>query len=482
MSQLNGVNEAMIRDVVLEVLGKLPSATMQTARAPASQSRFGVFQDPVLAARAARDAFEQLQTKGWAGRSKVVEIVKTLCTDKAQEWGKIEFDETKIGRLEHKIEKLQGMNAVLGVESLMPLGLSGDNGISMEENAPWGVILAITPITHSVPTITGNIINMVAAGNSIVVNPHPGGARCAAIAIREINQAIHVELGIENLICTIEKPSLETFNALSAAPEIAMLCITGGPMVVAAALKTGKRAICAGPGNPPVVVDDCPVLDFDRVARDIILGGGYDNNLLCIGEKQIFAVGSAYDKLMQSMQRSGAKLVNKRQLDTIRKEVFTFREDDGGCSRPVLNPQFIGADASRLAAIAGVSVDSKTELLIGETGADDLFVEVEQMMPLVPMIRCRDIDQAIHLARESEHGFKHSAMIHTMNVSNMTKMAREMDTTLFVKNGPCVAGLGMGGEGYISFSIATATGEGITTPKTFTRFRRCTLVDQLNIV
>lgn len=482
MSQTNGVNEAMIRDVVLEVLSKLPSSSVQTARVPSSKGRFGVYQDPIQAAEAAQSAFEQLKTKGWAGRAKVVEIVKTLCWDKAEEWGLIEFEETKIGRLDHKVEKLQGIKGVLGVESLRPLGLSGDNGITMEENAPWGVILAITPVTHSVPTIAGNIINMVAAGNSIVVNPHPGGAKCAAIALREINQAIHAELGISDLICTIEEPTLESFNALCAAPEVALLCITGGPAVVEAAMQTGKRAICAGPGNPPVVVDDCPALDFDRVARDIILGGGYDNNLLCIGEKQIFAVGGAYDKLMQSLQRSGAKLVNNRQLDTIRKEVFTFREDDGGCSHAAVNRDFIGADASKLAAIAGVSVDAKTDILIAETGADDLFVIEEQMMPLIPMIRCRDFDEAVRRAIESEHGYKHSAMVHTMNVANMTKMGQEVDTTIFVKNGPCVAGLGLGGEGYISFSVATTTGEGITTPQTFTRFRRCALVDQLNIV
>ena len=490
MSQTNGLTESMIRDVVLEVLGKLPSSSVKTARvvpsgrpkAGSRAGRFGVFQDADRAAKAAQVAFEQLKTKGWRGRAKVVEIVKTLCWDKAREWGRIEFEETRIGRLDHKIEKLQGIKGVLGVESLLPLGLSGDNGITMEENAPWGVILAITPVTHSVPTIAGNIINMVAAGNAMVVNPHPGGAKCAAIAVKEINQAIHAELGIENLVCTMEKPSLETFKALSAAPEIPLLCITGGPGVVAAALKTGKRAICAGPGNPPVVVDDCPALDFDRAARDIVLGGSYDNNLLCIGEKQVFAAGGAFDKLMQSLQRAGAKVINSGQLDRIRKEFFTFREDDGGCSHPVANRAFIGADPSTLASIAGVSVDSGTELLIAETAKDDLFVVEEQMTPLVPIIRCDNFDEAVRQAHESEHGYKHSAMVHTMNVAHMTHMGQVMDTTIFVKNGPCIAGLGMGGEGYMSFSVATATGEGITTPKTFTRFRRCALVDQLNII
>ena len=251
---------------------------------------------------------------------------------------------------------------------------------------------------------------------------------------------------------------------------------------MAAALKTGKRAICAGPGNPPVVVDDCPALDFDRVARDIVLGGSYDNNLLCIGEKQVFTVGGAFDKLIQSLQRAGSKYINSSQLDRIRKEFFTFREGDGGCSHPAVNREFIGADPSKLASVAGVSIDSGTELLIAETAEDDLFVMEEQMTPLIPIVRCNNFDEAVRRAHESEHGYKHSAMIHTMNVANMTRMGQVMDTTIYVKNGPCIAGLGLGGEGYMSFSVATATGEGITTPKTFTRFRRCALVDQLNII
>ncbi|MEX0326569.1 MAG: aldehyde dehydrogenase [Puniceicoccaceae bacterium] len=481
MSQLS---EADIRSVVTEVLGKLQSAnaTVVTPTIQSRPGRHGVFDDAASAAKAAHGGFEQLKEKGWAGRAKVVEIVKQMCADNAVRWGTVEFEETKIGRLDHKIEKLQGIRNVLGTEYLVPHGMSGDAGITMDESAPWGVIGAITPVTHSVPTIAGNIVNMVAAGNSVVINPHPGGAACAAMAVHEFNEAIKAELGISNLICTVEKPTLDSFNELCAAPEVALLCITGGPAVVDAAMKTGKRAICAGPGNPPVVVDDCKALDMNKVARDIILGGGYDNNLLCIGEKQVFASGDCYKALIDSMQRAGAVLLNKTQLEAIKKEVFDIKDGGGGCSHAVLNRAYVGADASKLAALAGLNIDPKTEMLIAETDENDLFVVEEQMMPLLPIVRAPNFDAAVQMAKASEHGYKHSAMIHTMNVSRMTTMGREMDTTIFVKNGPCVAGLGLGGEGYISFSIATTTGEGITTPRTFTRFRRCTLVDQLNII
>ncbi|MGF1530247.1 MAG: aldehyde dehydrogenase [Puniceicoccaceae bacterium] len=480
MSQLN---ESAIRDVVAEVIAQLRASGKLETSSPkiGKGKRHGVFEDAASAARAARSGFEQLSKKGWAGRAKVVEIVKTMCSQKSETWGKLEFEETKIGRLEHKIAKLEGIKNVLGTEYLTPHGMSGDAGITMDESAPWGVVGCITPVTHSIPTISGNIVNIVAAGNAVVFNPHPGGAACAATAIEAFNEAIEAALGITNLICTVEKPSLESFNELCASEDINLLCITGGPAVVAAAMKTGKRALCAGPGNPPVVVDDCSALDFNKVARDIIFGGGFDNNLLCIGEKQIFAVGAAYEKIREALARQGAVMLNGQQTEAIKREVFDIKDGGGGCSHAVLNRKYVGADAAVLGKLAGLNLDPRVEMLIAETEADDLFVEEEQMMPLLPLVRTSSFAEAVSLAKESEHNYKHSAMVHTMNVSNMTLMARAMDTSIFVKNGPCTAGLGMGGEGYISFSIATTTGEGITTPRTFTRFRRCTLVDQLNL-
>jgi aldehyde dehydrogenase len=487
---MSQINEAAIRNVVTEVLAQLEGgqATVATATPPAKgpsikarPGRHGVFEDAGSAAAAARTGYEQLRKKGWAARAKVVDIVKQMCADNADRWGKIEFEETQIGRLDHKIAKLHGIQNVLGVEYLTPYGMSGDAGITMDDSAPWGVVGSITPVTHSVPTMAGNIVNIVAAGNAVVFNPHPGGAACAAVATHEFNEAIKAALGIENLVTTVEKPSLDSFNELCASDDVDLLVITGGPGVVDAAMKTGKRAICAGPGNPPVVVDDCHALDFNKVAKDIILGGGFDNNLLCIGEKQIIAVGDSYKKTLDALKREGAVLLTKQQTQAIQKEVFDTKEGAGGCSHAVLNRNYVGADAATLAAIAGLKIDPKTEMLIAETGADDLFVEEEQMMPLLPIIHAGCFPEAVRIAKASEHGYKHSAMVHTMNVSNMTYMAQAMDTTLFVKNGPCVAGLGMGGESYISFSIATTTGEGITTPRTFTRYRRCTLVDQLNL-
>jgi aldehyde dehydrogenase len=492
------MDASAIDAIVAEVLGRMnkgpaPSAPASTAGAPPSSpprlrpsspslggaSRPGVFKDAGEAAAAARKAFDELRPKGIAARAKIIALVKAMCAENAEEWGRIELAETKVGRLDHKIAKLNGIPGVPGVEWLKPYGMSGDLGITMEEHSPFGVIGAITPVTHSIPTIACNIINMVAAGNTIVVNAHPGGAKCAAMAVAEFNRAIERELGIRNVVTIVEEPSIESFNAIGASPDVNLLCITGGPGVVQAALKTGKRAICAGPGNPPVVVDESA--NLAKAARDIILGCAFDNNLLCIGEKQVFVLDAVWKDFLAALREAGAAQMSETQLERLTRAAFTFKGDGGGCSHPVLNRDLVGADPAKLAEVAGLKIPHGTDILFAETAFDHLFVQEEQMMPCLPLVRVRDIEEAIDLARRSEHGYKHSAMIHTMHVGHMTAMGRALDTTIFVKNGPCIAGLGMGGEGYASFSVATTTGEGITTPLTFTRNRRCALVDGLNI-
>jgi aldehyde dehydrogenase len=488
------LDEQALRTVVEEVmrsLGRSPvlspapapsAASAPKASAPAIHRggpRYGVFEDVKEACAAAQVAFEQLREKGIAGRAKVVEIVKAMCTANAAEWGKFEFEETKIGRLEHKIEKLQIVKLVPGVEWIKPFGLSGDHGITMEEQTPFGVVGAILPVTHSVPTLSGNVINIVAAGNAVVFNPHPGGARSAAMAVRAYNQAIHAALGIENLVCTVEKPSLESFDALTKNEFIRLLCVTGGPAVVGAAMKSGKRAICAGPGNPPVFIDGTGCLK--KAAREVLQGGGFDNNLLCIGEKQVFILDQFADKFIDGLKLAGAVQLNSAQLAKLTAAAFTTSKDAGGCSHPVLNRKLVGADASVLAQHAGFTAPGNTPMLFAETDVDHEFVMEEQMMPMLPVVRVKSVEQGIEFAKKSEHGYKHSAIIHSLNVDHMTMMARALDTTLFVKNGPSVAGLGLGGEGYLSYSIATTTGEGITTPSTFTRTRRCVMVDNLRI-
>lgn len=481
-------SETLIHNVVSEVLGRLGEATPSpkafrsapTLSRGAGGKSWGVFQDASQACEAASSAFRQLQEKGVTARAKVIEIVKEMTDSHAESWGKIELEETKIGRLDHKIEKLKIIKLVPGTEFLRPYAMSGDHGITLEEYTPFGVVGAVTPSTHSIPTISGNVINIVAAGNAVVFNPHPGASRCATMAVRAYNEAIDRAIGIENLICVIESPTLDSFKAMCGNEHVRLLCVTGGPGVVKAAMQTGKRAICAGPGNPPVLVDD--TADMARAAECIIKGASYDNNLLCIGEKEVFVLDHVADRLMLELEKHGAFKLNDHQLEKLAKVAFSFKPGHGaGCPEPVLNKDLVGADASVLARHAGVDVRANTQLLFAETDASHLFVIEEQMMPMIPIVRVKNVTEGIVAAKVAEHNYRHTSIIHSHNVNHMTAMARAMDTTVFVKNGACMAGLGLGGEGYLSYSIATPTGEGITNPRTFTRTRRCVMVDNLRI-
>jgi aldehyde dehydrogenase len=187
------------------------------------------------------------------------------------------------------------------------------------------------------------------------------------------------------------------------------------------------------------------------------------------------------DQLMDAMEHAGAVRLNEQEIDKLTATAIT-QAGEGEHRHDVACKDFIGKDAAVLARAAGKNAPEGTDLVFGETCVKNPFVPVEQMMPFVPFIRCRDVDEAIAQAKEAEHGFRHTAIIHSHDVRNMTKMGRVMNTTLFVKNGPSMSALGLGGEGYISFSIATPTGEGVTTPLTFTRERRCSMIDDLCIL
>jgi aldehyde dehydrogenase len=471
------VTDELIRSVVKEVLSHMGNG--QAAAANGQAKRWGVFDDVDSAVTAAAAAQKQFESRGLEDRRKAVNCVRRICIEQAETLGREEFEETKIGRLQHKIDKLVvAGEKTPGVEFLRTDAFSGENGISLTEYAPFGVVGIITPVTHSLPTLAGNAINLLAAGNAFVCNPHPGGARIACRGVQLFNKAIYQAIGIDNLLTIIGQPTLETAQAIFDHRGVRLLCVTGGPAVGRAALRSPKRAIVAGPGNPPVVVDE--TADLDNAARSIVAGAAYDNNLLCIGEKEVFAVAAIFDELLDVMTRHKAFRLDRGQIAPLTKAAFVASPEDKG--KLVVNKDYIGQDAAVLAERIGVKVPADTEILFGETEEGHPFVDIEQMMPFVPFVRVPDVDTAIALAKKYEHGFKHTSIIHSRNLETITRMGREMDTTLFVQNGPSMASLGIGGEGYLSFSIATPTGEGVTTPLTFTRQRRTATVGSMRVL
>ncbi len=464
---------ALIQAVVKEVLSQLGSAGVAPRVLGGS---FGIFKNVNDAVEAAKFSQRQLADKGVKVRDAICKMIKRIAIENADSWGRIELEESKVGRLDHKIEKLHWLAGVPGVEFLKTPAHSGDDGIALDEPGSWGVIGVVTPVTHSIPTLSANAINMIAAGNSLVINAHPSGYKCAVMAVREYNKAIAEKFGIENLITIIDPPTLESANAIFEHKDVPLLAITGGPMVAQAAMAQKKRAIVGGPGNPPVVVDETANLDV--AAKSIIAGASFDNNLLCIGEKEVFVVESVFDKLMDAMARHGAFRLNAAQIDALTKKAFVYKDNHWAVQKAL-----VGKDCSVLAEAAGASgVGKNVNLLYGETDENNPFVPEEQMMPFVPFVRVPNFEKALELAIKHEHGFGHTAIIHSNNLERITRMGRMMNTTLFVVNGPCTAALGGGGEGYPSYTIATPTGEGVTNPLTFTRFRRLSVAGSLRVV
>jgi aldehyde dehydrogenase len=470
-------NEELIATIVQEVLERLPAQVKAPLRRE-SPGRDGVFATVDEAVGAAREAQKRLAALGLSERGRIVALIRRLCEAHAEEWGKAELEETKIGRLDHKIEKLRLVKRVLGVEVMRTEARTDVDGYCLIEPSPWGVVAMALPATHSAPTLASNAINVLAAGNAAVFSPHPAAAKIAARALQAFNRAIEQETGVRNSICCVEAPSIESTQELFRHPDVALICVTGGPAVVRAAMGSGKRVIAAGPGNPPVLVDPCA--DLDQAARDIVAGASWDNNLLCIGEKEVFVVERAAAEFVAAMKRARTALLDERQIEALTRAAFTF-DEKGGKRRAHVKGELVGRDAHVLAEAAGVRVPEGTDLLFGETPEDHPFVEEEQMMPFLPIVRVRTTEAGIDAARRAEHGYRHTALIHSRNLGNVAEMARVLNTTLFVHNGPCSAALGLGGPGYLSYSIATPTGEGVTTPLTFTRQRQLTLRGPLRI-
>ena len=471
----------LIAEISKEVIARLhvkPLAPAAQPLAPATTGD-GVFETVDEAVRAAHEAQQLVAAMSLEDRGRMVAVIRRVCEERAPQLARRELDETGLGRLDHKIEKLKAVKYVLGVEALRSDARSDASGLCVIEYAPFGVIGMVLPATHSAPTLASNAINVLASGNTAVFSPHPAGAKVAGYALQIFNQEIRRELGVENAITTVREPSIRSAEEIFRHPGVDLLCVTGGPAVVRAAGKSGKRVIAAGPGNPPVVVDE--TADLNAAAKAIIDGASFDNNLLCIGEKEVFVVASVADAFMAAMVRAGAFKLDAGAVERLTRIAFRIDKDGAGCARSHVT-KLLGKDVSVLAAAAGVTVPSKTPLLFGETCADHAFVQEEQMMPFLPIVRVPDVDAAIAAALQAEHGYRHTALIHTRNVETATRMARVLNTTLFVHNGPCAAALGLGGPGYLSFSIATPTGEGVTTPLTFTRQRQIVVCGGLRII
>jgi len=467
--------EEKVRQLVAEALQNLSPEAVGKSQA----ARNGVFTDIYDAINAATTAFQTYIELPLDTRRSIIDSMRKASLEQNETISKMAHEETGLGRYEDKILKnLLGINKTPGVEDVVPQAFSDENGLTLVERAPYGVIGSITPSTNPTVTIISNAIGIVAAGNTVVFNPHPAARRVSAYVIDFLNRAIIEAGGPANVLTCIENPTIESAKAVMSHEKIALMVVTGGPAVVKTAMSSGKKVIAAGPGNPPVIVDE--TANLAKAAKDIVDGASFDNNIICTCEKEIIVVESVADELKVELKKNGAWEPDTDQIRKITELVITDPGKPG--HEGSANKKYIGKNAGFIASEIGLSIPAFTRILLCEVDSGHPLVWTEQLMPVIPLVRVKDVDAAIDLAVKAEHGFRHTAVMHSMNIAKLSKMAKVINCSLFVKNGPSYAGLGYGGAGFASFTIASPTGEGLTRAHTFTRERRCTLVDYFRII
>ena len=479
--------QAQIEEVVASVLKGLSVAVQENACwwdsvSYEGRALIGVYNDMNEAIEAAIAGYKAVRAMTLEQREKIITIIRDLCRKEAPIMAKLGVAETKMGRVDHKTAKhILVADKTPGTSDIVAEAKTGDYGLTLTEMAPFGVVGSITPSTNPSETVICNSIGMIAAGNGVVFNPHPGAIATSNYAVDLVNRASALAGGPRVLVASVAKPTLESADVMYKHPAIRLLVCTGGPGVVRAVLASGKKAIGAGAGNPPVIVDD--TADIKKAGKDIIDGATFDNNLPCIAEKEVFVFDNVADELIGAMLDNGAYQITKEQAERLASIVLVDKKNPKtGTVSKIVNRDCVGRDAAVILEKIGVKVGPEVRCVICECEFEHPFVQHELMMPILPIVRVPDIDRAIDLAVKAEHGNRHTAHMHSKNIDHLTRFARAVETTIFVKNAPSYAGIGFGGEGHTTFTIAGPTGEGITSAKSFTRYRRCVMADSFRII
>ncbi len=471
------IDENKVSQLVKDVLSEM---NLSDVKVPSARKQLGVFDTMEEALDAVNKAYTQFRKYNKAQRENIISEIRKLTHAEAETMAKLAVEDTKMGNVYHKILKHHLVaDKTPGTEDLDTRAMSGDGGLTLVEMAPYGIIGAITPSTNPSCTVICNSIGMLAGGNAVVFNPHPHAKKISAYAVDLVNRAVLAAGGPENVVVTVANPTMDTSKMMVNHPSVKLLVATGGPGVVKMLLSSGKKAIGAGAGNPPVIVDE--TADIRKAAKDIIDGCTFDNNLPCIAEKEVFALKEVADELIHNMQKHGAYLLTPAQTKKLEDVVLVWTENKKGERVRTINKDWVGRDAKKIIEQIGIKSDD-VRCIICETDFSHAFVQTELMMPILPIVRVNNFDEAVEMAVKAEHGNRHTAHLHSKNVDHMTQYAKAIETTIFVKNAPSYAGIGFNAEGWTTFTIAGPTGEGITSPRSFTRLRRCVLSDALYII
>lgn len=459
------MDETLVQSIVKEVVSRLENAS-------AEPKLHGVFGDMNEAIAAAKQAQAVVRNMPMEQRENILSNIRRKTRENAEKMARLGVEETGMGNVPHKILKHQLVaDKTPGTEDITTTAWSGDKGLTLIEMGPFGVIGAITPCTNPSETILCNSMGMIAGGNTVVFCPHPAAVKISQFAINLVNEASLEAGGPDNVAVSIANPTMDANNIMMKHKDIPLIAATGGPGVVTAVLSSGKRGIGAGAGNPPALVDE--TADLRKAAKDIVDGCTFDNNLPCIAEKEIVAVESIADELMYYMtSEQGCYKIDEAQQQQLTDVVLK-----GGS----LNRACVGRDAKTLLGMIGITAPEGTRCITFKGPKEHPLIAEELMMPILGIAVAKDFQDAVAQAVWLEHGNRHSAHIHSKNIDHITAYAKAIDTAILVKNAPSYAALGFGGEGYCTFTIASRTGEGLTSASSFTKRRRCVMSESLCI-
>ncbi|MGL5676363.1 MAG: aldehyde dehydrogenase family protein [Cellulosilyticaceae bacterium] len=469
MREGDAVTEEKLNQIVAKIIGEMDQPL-------SPKGTFGVYEEMNDAVAAAKKAQKKLREMPLELREKIIASMRTKILVNKEKLAQMAVEETGMGKVGHKILKHELVaKKTPGTECIHIDAWSGDQGLTLIERGPYGVVGAVTPSTNPSETVFCNAMGMIAAGNTVVFNPHPGAIKTTNLAIKLINEAVKEVTGLEDFATTVSKPTMESGNTLFTHKDIDLLVATGGPGIVEVILRSGKKGMAAGAGNPPVLVDE--TANIRKAAEDIVNGASFDNNLPCIAEKEVLVVDEVADELLYYMlAENDCYLLRGEQICALAEKVLV--EKNG---KHMINRQFVGKDASVILKAIGIDAPDTTKCIIFEGNKEDILIREELMMPILGIIRVKDVEEGIAAAVELEGGNRHSAHMHSSNIDNLTKYGKALDTAIFVKNAPSYAGIGFGGEGFTTFTIASKTGEGLTNAQSFTRARRCVMANGLYI-
>jgi propionaldehyde dehydrogenase len=469
--------ERLVRDVVEQVTSGPGAGARSAARDDAVRDRedvirveatgraglFASVDDAVAAARAAQARFARERLER---RRAYIDAMRAAAVREAEPLARSALRESGLGRLRDKVDKnVFAATRTAGVEDLATTAFAGDHGHTLEDSLPWGVVASVTPVNSPSAFIVNHGITMLAGGNAVVFNVHPGCRNTSMAAVRLLNEAVVGAGGPDNLMTGVVAPTLDTAKALVNHSGVDMLVITGGAALIADAFATRKRVIAAGPGNPTAVVDG--TADPVRAAGEIFKGASFENTILCIGEKTCIVAERAAPAFLAALDELPVRRLDPGET----QRVFDTVMDASG-DRPATRREFVGKDAEVLLRAAGLSAPKPAGLLVAEVDGDHPLVRMEQFVPFLPVVRAADDDDAAELGVEVEGRNHHTVMIHSNDPDRVAWFAREAGTVITVVNGSSLRGLGVEGEGYPGFTIGTVTGEGVTSARHYVRSRR----------